>query len=59
MVSLTSHQLELVTNALRPLRSEKERAEFLKCLDEQLKVRDVDVISACERAARAINDAGS
>ena len=59
MVSLTTQQLELITNALRPLRSESERAAFLKCLDEQLKVRDVDVISAYERAARVVGNVSS
>ena len=59
MVCLSDSQLEMVVTALRPLRSEKERAEFLKVLDDQLKIRDVDVISACERAARAINDASA
>ena len=56
MVCLSDAQLEMVMTALRPLRGEKERADFLKCLDDQLKVRDVDVISACERAARVVGD---
>jgi hypothetical protein len=56
MVCLSDAQLEMVMTALRPLRGEKERAEFLKVLDDQLKIRDVDVISACERASRAVGD---
>jgi hypothetical protein len=41
--------------ALRPLRSEAKRAEFLRLLDEQLRTRDVDVIDAVERATNAVN----
>jgi hypothetical protein len=61
MLALSDTQLETVTNFLRPLRSEKERAAFLKLLGEQLKVRDIDVVSACEKAVRAVgtDNAGS
>jgi hypothetical protein len=55
MLALTDQQLATVMTFLRPLRSEEERAAFLKLLGNQLKVRDVDVLDACERGARAVN----
>jgi nicotinamide riboside kinase len=61
MLALTDRQLQFVADALRPLKSEKERAHFLRLLDAQLKIRDVNVQSACERATRAVSteDVGS
>lgn len=59
MLALTDHQLELVHNALRPLISEKQRADFLKLLNDALKIRDVDVLDACERASAAVGTASA
>ncbi len=61
MRALTDSQLEIVTNALRPLRSEYERRTFLRLLEQQLRIRTVDVLTACERAATAVahDDAGT
>jgi hypothetical protein len=50
MVSLSDSQLEILMTALRPLRSEQERRLFLQLLESQLRLRDIDVQSACDRA---------
>jgi hypothetical protein len=55
VLALTDSQLEIVMTALRPLRSERERRAFLRPLEEQLRTRDIDVQSACERATGAVN----
>jgi hypothetical protein len=55
-VSFTSAQLDKVMTAARSLPIESRDA-FLRLIADQLKVRDVDVVDAIDRALRYLNQA--
>ena len=55
-VSFTPAQLDKVMIAARSLPVESRDA-FLRLIAEQLKVRDVDVVDAIDRALRYLNQA--
>ncbi len=56
MISFTTAQLDQVMTAARSLPVESRDA-FLRLVADQLKVRDIDVIDAIERALRYLNRA--
>jgi hypothetical protein len=55
-ISFTSAQLDKVMLAARSLPMES-RDEFLRLIAEQLKLRDIDVVDAIDRALRYLNQA--
>ncbi len=56
MISFSTAQLDQVMTAARSLPVESRDA-FLRLVADQLKVRDIDVIDAIERALRYLNRA--
>jgi len=55
-LSFTSAQLDKIMAAARSVPIES-RDEFLRLIADQLKVRDIDVVDAIDRALRYINRA--
>ena len=55
MLVLTDHQMQLLQTALASLPTEAQRAIFLRLIDQQLRIRSIDLESAVERAAAAVS----
>jgi hypothetical protein len=56
MISFTTAQLDQVMTAARSLPVESRDA-FLRLIADQLKVRNIDVVDALDRALRYMNQA--
>ena len=56
MISFTTAQLDQVMTAARSLPVESRDA-FLRLIADQLKVREIDVVDALDRALRYMNQA--
>jgi hypothetical protein len=58
VISLSDHQLQTIMTAARHLPVDR-RSQFLELVAEQLKVRDVDVKDAVQKALRSLEHAAA